>query len=360
MTARMELLTEALGCLLCWAALASCSIIDDTPGECGYKENYELDYELRLVTNMTTELKTQLSTQTELSLAHSLRTHLSDVFTDFAHDVDLSFYDTVGDSLRLQHDEHIMDANQASYALNLPKRQYMHLAVANIVDDKIVDLVNDERCHRSELILLQGGALRGIDDDAIDSHTTGIFTARQPMDILEGVDQQFNVHLYMANCAAVLVIDTIGSGVKDIKVYSKGFATGFHIADSSYVFVSDPPLVRTKVVTSKDDEDSELAFCSVTFPSREPSETRTVIETTDPFVSPESNESLWEFHIYATANDGSTTLTKLYIRRPLRAGQLMIIKAKAYPDGSINTDNQTVGVSVTLNWNDGGHYDPEL
>jgi len=98
----------------------------------------------------------------------------------------------------------------------------------------------------------------------------------------------------------------------------------------------------------------------VTFPSREPSVTRTVIETTDPFVSPEVNESLWEFHIYATANDGSTTLTKLYIRRPLRAGQLMIIKAKAYPDGSINTDNQTVGVSVTLNWNDGGHYHPEL
>ena len=216
-------------------------------------------------------MKTQLSTETELSLAQSLRTHLSDVFTDFAHDVDLSFYDTQGDSLRLQHDEHIMDANQASYTLNLPKRQYMHLAVANIVDDKIVDLVNDERCHRSELILLQGDtrSATASDDDAIDSHTTGIFTARQPMDILEGVDQQFNVHLYMANCAAVLVIDTIGSGVKDIKVYSKGFATGFHIADSSYVFVSDPPLVRTKVVTSEDDENGELAFCSVTFPSRE-------------------------------------------------------------------------------------------
>ena len=38
MTARMELLTEALGCLLCWAALASCSIIDDDPVECGGKE----------------------------------------------------------------------------------------------------------------------------------------------------------------------------------------------------------------------------------------------------------------------------------------------------------------------------------
>jgi hypothetical protein len=180
------------------------------------------------------------------------------------------------------------------------------------------------------------------------------------MDILEGVDQQFNVHLYMANCAAVLVIDTIGSGVKDIKVYSKGFATGFHIADSSYVFVSDPPLVRTKVVTSEDDEDGELAFCSVTFPSREPSTTRTVIETIDPFVSPEANESLWEFHIYAIASDGSTTLTKFFIRRPLRAGQLMIIKAKARPDGSVDSSSEKVGISVTLNWSEGGHYHPEF
>lgn len=357
---RFDIIGNILTAVLATVLLSACSLIDDTPGECGYKENYELDYELRLVTNMTTELKTQLSTETELSLAHSLRTHLSDIFTDFAHDVDLSFYDTQGDSLRLQHDEHIMNANQASYTLNLPKRQYMHLAVANIVDDKLVDLVNDERCHRSELIQLQGGTLRSIDDDAIDSHTTGIFTARQPMDILEGVDQQFNVHLYMANCAAVLVIDTIGSGVKDIKVYSKGFATGFHVSDSSYVFVSEPPLVRTKLVTSEDDEDGELAFCSVTFPSREPSATRTVIETTDPFVSPEANESLWEFHIYAVAKDESTTLTKLYIRRPLRAGQLMIIKAKARPDGSIDTINPTVGVNVTLNWQDAGHYDHEL
>ena len=193
---RFDIIGNILTAVLATVLLSACSLIDDTPGECGYKENYELDYELRLVTNMTTELKTQLSTETELSLAHSLRTHLSDIFTDFAHDVDLSFYDTQGDSLRLQHDEHIMNANQASYTLNLPKRQYMHLAVANIVDNALVDLVNDERCHRSELIQLQGGTLRSVDDDAIDSHTTGIFTARQPMDILEGVDQQFNVHLY--------------------------------------------------------------------------------------------------------------------------------------------------------------------
>lgn len=353
-------MTEALGCLLCWAALASCSTIDDDLSVCG--NDYELDYELRLVTNMTTELKTQLSTQTELSLAHSLSTHLSGIFTDFAHDVDLSFYDTVGDSLRLQHDEHIMDANQASYTLNLPKRQYMHLAVANIIDDKLIDLVNDERCHRSELIQLQGGMLRGVDDDAIDSHTTGIFTARQPMDILEGVDQQFNVHLFMANCAAVLVVDTIGSGLRDMKVVATGFATGFNIADSAFIYSDNPPLVIANPV--KAENEGEMAFCTVNFPSREPEEsdatTRVIIETTDPFVAPTAKESLWEFRIYTTNHDGSTTESILYIRRPLRAGQLMIIKVKAHPDGSVTTDDQTVGVSVTLNWNDGGHYDPEL
>lgn len=345
---------------VCCFTLASCSLIDDEV----YKEgnDYELDYELRLVTNMTTELKTQLSTQTELSLAQSLRTQLSQIFTDFAHDVDLSFYDTVGDSLRLQHDEHIMNANQASYTLNLPKRQYMHLAAANIVDDKLVDLVDDERCHRAKIVLLQGNTRSVVDglpvDNIIDSHSTGIFTARQLMEVLEGVDQQFNVHLYMANCASVLVVDTVGSSVKDMKVFTTGFATGFNVADSSYIFVDNPPLVRTTPITGYDN--GEMAFCSVTFPSRDVARTRTIIETTDPFVSPYSDESLWEIHVYAIAPDESITLTKLFIRRPLRAGQLMIIKVRAKDDGSVIPIDPTVGFLVVLDWSDGGSHEVPL
>ena len=380
MSKRVRNVTNSCLTAVLWALLSvSCSLIDDTLGECAHKDNYELDYELRLVTNMTTELQTQLSTQTEISLAHSLRTYLSDIFTDFAHDVDLSFYDTQGDSLRLQHDEHIMDANQASYTLNLPKRQYMHLATANIVDNELVDLVDDERCHRAKIVQLQGAtpSVAGAStrpaadgspvDNAIESHSTGIFTARQPMEVLEGIDQQFDVRLYMANCSAVLVIDTIGSGIKGLWVYSTGFATGFNVADSSYIFVSDPPIVRTRQVINEDDESGELAFCSVNFPSREADNggehntvTRTIIETEDPFITPLAEESLWEFHIYATASDESITLTKLFIRRPLRAGQLMIIKAKARPDGSVDSPSEKVGISVTLNWNEGGHYNPEF
>ena len=216
----MDRIRKSYCLFLLLLTVASCSVIDEDLSNCG--EQAKLDYELRLVTNMTTELRTELTTQTDLQIAQALRDELSNVFSDFAHDVDLSFYDTKGDSARLQHDEHFMDANQASYELNLPMRHYMHLATANILDNKLVTFEEDERCHHS--------ILRQIDRDTIDSHTTGIFTARQPMEVLEGIDQNFNVHLYMANCAATLVIDPRGHGQLDkIRVYSTGFATGFNI-----------------------------------------------------------------------------------------------------------------------------------
>ena len=223
----------------------SCSVIDEDQSDCG--EQAQVNYELRLVTNMTTELQTQLTTQTDIQLASSLKQHLDDIFTDYAHDVDLSFYDTVGDSTRLQHDEHFMDANQASYELNLPMRQYMHLATANILDNDLVTLENDENCHKSQLHQLES--------DTISSHTTGLFTARQPMEVLEGVNQNFNVHLYMANCAATLVIDPQGHSTEGLQVFTTGFATRFNICDSTYVFPSKLPIVRTNRVEIPDQGD---------------------------------------------------------------------------------------------------------
>lgn len=363
-TRRCDIVVKLLAAALIGVLSASCNVIDDDLSVCG--NDYELDYELRLVTNMTTELKTQLTTETEMNLAQALRTHLTGVFTDFAHDVDLSFYDTEGDSLRLQHDEHIMDANQASYTLFLPMRHYMHLAVANIVDNPLVDLVNDERCHQSQLSLIHtpsgSPVLRGESDEIVQSHTTGIFTARQSMEVYGGVNQVFNVHLFMANCAAALVVDTIGSGIREMKVYATGFAKGFNIADSAFIYSDKPPLVKANPVEAQCE--GEVAFCTVNFPSREPEEsetaTRVVIETTDPFVAPTAKERLWEFRIYATSHDGSVTESVLYIRRPLRAGQFMIIKVKARPDGSVTTGDPTIGINVTLNWNDAGHYNQEL
>ena len=330
--------------------LSSCSVIDEDQSDCDFTR---IEYDLTLVTNITTEietkLETQLNTQLEMELGVQLKEFLSDIFTDYAHDVNLSFYDTHGDSLRLQHDEHIMDANQASYTLNLPKREYMHLAAANLVDNDLVDLVDDERCHRSVLYQDQ--------PDTIPSHTTGLFTARQKMEVLEGIDQNFSVHLYMANCAAALVLDTQGYDISGMQVYTTGFATRFFICDSTFAYPRRSPIVRTTKI-AKSEDSQVVAFCSVNFPSREPSETRTVIETTEPFIAQPGDEVLWEFRVYVPSPNGTRqnptiTETKLQIKEDLKAGQLTIVKGHVGPNGVIIPDTPEVGTSVTLDWKEG-------
>jgi hypothetical protein len=246
-----------------------------------------------------------------------------------------------------------MDANQQSYTINLPKRQYKHLAVANVLNNSVVSLLQDDFCRTSQL----GQTTR----DTIDSHTTGLFTARLPMNVLEGVDQQFKVNLYMANCAAALVIDPRKQDVSNIRVYSTGFASQFNINDSTYTFAAPSPIVRTAELL--DVNSGMRCYCSVNFPSREPYYngvgSRSVIETEDPFIAQPGQETLWQFEVYVW-KDGKITKTVLSINKPLRAGQLMIIKGWITDDGVVHTSDQTVGVSVTLDWQEGGTYHPNL
>ena len=355
--------TACLGGVLSFALsllLASCSMIDEDQSDCNYTK---VEYDLTLVTNITTEietqLETQLNTQLEMELGVLLKDFLSNIFTDYAHDVNLSFYDTHGDSLRLQHDEHIMDANQASYTLNLPKREYMHLAAANLVDNDLVDLVNDERCHHA--------VLEQDEPDTISSHNTGLFTARQMIEVLEGIDQTFSVHLYMTNCAAALVLDTQGYDISGMQVYTTGFASRFFLCDSTYAYPNRSPIVRTTKI-AKSEDSQEVAFCSVNFPSRTPSKTRTVIETTEPFIAEPEDEVLWEFRVYVPSPNSTRqetqettyTETRLLINEMLYPGQLKIVKARIGANGTIETDAPEVGVSVTLDWKPGSIYHPEL
>lgn len=320
----------------------ACSTIDDDLSDCD--NDFELDYEMRLVTNITTELNTQLNTATDVSVANALRSHLEDIFTDYARDVDLSFYDTENPQERLSHDQHVMNASEKSYTLYLPMREYMHLAVANIKDNSVVNLTGDDRCPTSQLVTSS-------DKDTIDSHATGLFTARQPMKVLEGVDQTFHVRLYMANCAEALVIDPRGQKYKDIKVYATGFATEFHINDSIYSFSEKSPIVRTQQL---DTQDGNLCFCAVNFPSSEEG-MRTVIETD--FDDGVSDKAYWYFLVHVTLDDGTVTETILSVRNKLSAGELKIINGFMSDDGSVLTDNTEVGVSVTLDWKEGGQHD---
>ena len=343
-----------IGLLLsaCWLA-AGCSVIDDDLTDCGEEEKqYEMVYQLKLVTNMTTELQTQLTTITEIDVANALQSHLMNIFTDFAHDVDLSFYDTEGDLERLQHDMHIMDANQKSYTLTLPMRKYMHLAVANIADNNVVGLTGDERSNTSMLRqhtpTVSGGSPAG----TIASHTTGLFTARQPMEVLEGVDQTFNVRLYMANSAVALVLKPKGHKYKDLKVYTTGFANEFLINDSTYVYENTSARVVADPVETGNDL---LCFCSVNFPSRDAAPTPTT-----KVAGMAAGGTIWQLKVYLTNEDGSITETVLDIDEPLKAGNLKIIKGELDDAGAVRPYDSTVGVSVTLDWNDGGSYETPL
>ena len=337
------------------AVLTGCSLINEDQSDCG--EEVAVDYEIRLVTNMSIELTTKLGTDVDECMAAALRRHLSDVFTDHANDIDLSFYDTAGDSARLHHEQHVMDASQQSYTIQLPKLDYMHLALANVRDNQQVALEGDDHCHLSSLSQTASA-------DTISPHNTGLFTARQPISVREGESQSFDVRLYMANSAAALVVDPRGHDLSRLRVFASGFASAFSVSDSSYVFAPQLPIVRTSFVES--DSGDLGGYCSVNFPSREMQAlsgravTRTVIETEDPFVAQSGDQALWAFHTYYTNTDGSVTETVLGVREPLRAGQLMIIKAMILDNGSVVTDLPEVGVSVTLDWKPGNVYHPTL
>lgn len=334
--------------LFIWAAgiFSACSLVDQDMRDC--ETDYHLDYELRLVTNMTTELETQISTSTETSVSQALEAYLSNIFTDYAHDVDLSFYDVYPDSARLHHESHIMDANQSSYTLYIPVRRYMHLAVANIANSGTVSLQDGEKC--------PSAVFHQQVSDTLPSHKTGLFSARLPMDIKEGEDQSFDVRLYMSNCATSLVLDTLGSNIRDVRMLATGFATDFLLRDSTYLYRYSPMIKADRLELK---EPGYVCFATVNFPSRT-EETKTIINTDDPFVSDRAAEALWKMVVYVTTKDGSITETVLGVMRPLLPGQLKIISAVVRPDGGLEVWDQNVGVSIQMDWHPGLDIEIEI
>lgn len=310
-------------------AFWACSLVDEDLVVC--EAEYQLEYELLLETNITTELETELSLDTDIPVATALKSYLGNIFTGRAHDVDLSFYDVEGEQIRLHHERHIMDASQTSYTLHIPVHKYRHLGLANLENNGPLTLENDNTC--------AGSHLQQQVADTLPPHRQGVFTARALMDVKEGEDQQFQVNLYMANCAASLVLDTLGSSVKDIRVYATGFATAFDMADSVYRFQHTPVIKADKMEVK---EGSQLCYTTVNFPSRMP-ETK----------ADEQKETYWEFRVYSYLPNNTITETKLLVTRPLYPAQLEVLKAKVYGNGALEPEDSTVGVSVSIDWNPG-------
>ena len=303
-------------------ALSACSLVDEDLTAC--EAEYQLTYELQLITNITTELETELSLDTEVAVATALKAYLGNIFTDRAHDVDLSFYDAEGELPLMYHERRIMDANQTSYTLHIPVHKYLHLGLANLEGNGVLSLEGNDTG--------SGSHLQQEIADTLPTHKSGVFSARAHMDIKEGEDQQFKVNLYMANCATALVLDTLGSNVKDIRVYAAGFATAFDVADSVYRFQHTP-----------------VIKADINFPSR------------GPVTKADDNEvTYWEYRVYCTIPDGTITETKLSIRHPLPSATLDILKAKVYGNGALEPGDHTVGVDVNIDWKPGMDHEVDM
>ena len=76
---------------------------------------------------------------------------------------------------------------------------------------------------------------------------------------------------------------------------------------------------------------------------------------------PDGYGNYYEAKVYVDMPDGTTTETVLTLREPLNSGQLKVVKLELQLDGQVKpVGTGEVGVSVTLDWKDGGTHDIEL
>lgn len=339
------------------AAVALPSCINEDLSECG--KDYQASYTVQLHTNITTELETELTTQLEKAFGIELRSALSNVFTDRAQDLDLSFY--TDDERLAQHDVHQMDASQAAYTIYLPIRNYQNLALANTAAEPLVQL---DGLNMQRTLHLQ----QNEQADTVPSQTVGLFSARMPMEVEER-DQEFHANLYMQNCTACLVLDPRTAPVADITGCVTGLASAFAVNDSTYSFAHSVPVRATLLRSSAN---RLLALHATGFASRDSLESPSSLDSrassatdkpaTDRAATPSATDkpALWQMKVYVRLRTGSVTESILSMHEPLRAGQLRILKATIRDDGGIVSTTPDVGIAIRLDWKPGGSHEVEI
>lgn len=325
------------------AAVALPSCINEDLSECG--KDYQASYTVQLHTNITTELETELTTQLEKAFGIELRSALSNVFTDRAQDLDLSFY--TDDERLAQHDVHQMDASQAAYTIYLPIRNYQNLALANTAAEPLVQL---DGLNMQRTLHLQ----QNEQADTVPSQSVGLFSARMPMEVEER-DQEFHANLYMQNCTACLVLDPRTAPVADITGCVTGLASAFAVNDSTYSFAHSVPVRATLLRSSTN---RLLALHATGFASRDSLESPNSLDSRAP--SATGKPALWQMKVYVRLRTGSVTESILSMHEPLRAGQLRILKATIRDDGGIVSTTPDVGIAIRLDWKPGGSHEVEI
>lgn len=286
-------------------AITSCSLIDDDMDECG--QDVTISYEMMKPADIKSYINQELSAEAEKPVNEALYSTLEDFFNNYAYDIDLSFYDPDGE--RANHEVHQMNATQATYTMYLEQGSYHHVAIANEAKE--------------------------------GTGEASLFTGRKEMKI-GGESASYNVPLYMANSAMALVIDLNGQEVSAISVVANGFASSFSPSDSVYTYTDGYEVEAAELPLATT---AYRCFYTINYPSRD-----TAI----------GDNGIWQVKLYVTMPDGKVTENILSVGEPLKAGRLKILKVKLGDNGEASAVTANVGVSVTLDWKEGGTYDPIL
>lgn len=323
--------------------VTACSLIYDDLSVCG--DEHVINYQLQLRTELTTQLQTELSAETDSLVREALKDWLSPVFTDKAKDIDLHFFSQETDLLSRRIQD-VINSNTTSYTINLPKMNYMHLALANMADNDQMYVADDVYSTTMRLVLP--------DKPVLHSLNTGVFSARLPMAV-EDTSQQFNVYLYMVNAAVALVIDTTEcDSLVSVEGMMNNAACGFAVRDSIFSYAS-PCSFRLVDVPVKGALRAPQAMPALR--SEEMPVNPMCMATVG---MPTPDDAPWTVTISVQLKnkraDNTITLTD-----PLKASTLRVLQLKMGPDGKLEEKTGSeVGIAITVEWKDGGSHEVVL
>lgn len=326
--------------LLIAVATAGCHLIDDDLSVCGTNAN--INYELRLVTEVQMQIDERISSETDKPIADALKAWSKPFFSGTAHDLDMSFFSLDGDGELLEHKSDTIDASQKSYTLYIPRKDYQHLAVVNITENKNVSLMGGQ--YANSMRITQH------DYDTLDSHNTAFYTARLPMYMADkDSDLTFNVHLYMVSCGVALVLTADGSTIPTVRnVVLNGTATSFNINDSTFSYTGSRPVRFDQLINR--------CYATIAMPSPDAPKAESAKRKVESQLA--EDNALWKVRFYASMPDGKITETVLSIPYALKAGTLEIIKAQLQDDGSLLVvENMEVGATINLDWKEGSEQE---
>ena len=324
------------GCAVLASVVLFTSCIDEDLSDCGL--DYAIDYKMQLSLSLQDVLDKEFVTADEKVLAGMLREDLGSVLSDRAQKLDISFYEVDNEKLS-KHSVMMPNANQLSVTFYMDRGDYHNIALASTSTDGDLNISGSS--------LYQSISLRQPETDTVDVHSSALYMGYEKLTV-ENQSGRFFVPLYMQNSVPVLVVNKNNSPARTVGAYVCHTASGLMCADSVFIY-QNTPVVRTVY----NEAGNLVSYHSVCFPSADEAGVRSG-DTSD------SEGSLWEMELYTQLPDGKYVKNILYMKEPLQAGMMRVIKVKLTDEGEVVSDNPEVGVSVELDWKPGGDFDIEM